>query len=229
MQKFLYLFSLLLFSSSLFAQNELSETSHKLLGANVAGYQVNIPFGKEVVSAAWESYAKDFGRSEPTQDHKTYQTTFKPSIYNKEVLVFAQITGDKTSSKLWAAIDPQGIPKDTLKLLQDEMRDFVYGFNIKVRKDAAQKKIDESEQAATYLSKEYEELKRDERKNQRNYEKTNERIVKYEQELVELRQDSNQYNQNLQQLSVKLDSVYSELEKIKSMVELYKQKMEGIE
>lgn len=211
------------------AQNEISEQSHKVLGAEVKGFEVNIPFGEKMVKAIWEDYAKDFGRSEMAVNHMSYQTTFKPNIYPKEILFFAQIKGNTSQSSLWGGIDPQGIPKDTLVLLQAELKTFVYNFNLKVRTTAAQKQIDQSEQAATYLSKEFESLKRDERRNEKNLEKTNEKIVRYEKELIALRSDSGNYVQNLSLLATKLDSLNMELEKVKGMVELYKRKLEGIE
>ena len=229
MRKALYFIIFLALHFQLFAQNEISSSTHKVLGANVDGYEVNIPFGKAMVRPIWDSYAKRFGRSEPTADYMSYQSVYDADLYDKEVLLFAKLSGDETSSKLWAGIDPQGVPKDTLKRLQDDMREFVYNFNIRVRKDMAQKKIDQSEQAATYLSKEFESLKRDERKNERNLLRTNERIVKYEHLLVGLRQDSITYNKNLKSLAVELDSAYLELEKVKNMVELYKQQLEAID
>jgi len=211
------------------AQNELTQTSHKVLGADVPGYKVNIPFGKSAINDAWKEYAKPFGRNEPAQSHMTYQSVFKPSIYDKEVLIFAKIEGDNIQGSLWMGIDPQGIPKEKLELLQNELKPFVYDFNLKVRTDAAQKRIDESEQAATYLSKQYETLKREARRNQRNYQKTNDKIERYELELITLRSDSILYEQNIVRLDAKLDSMYSEIEKIKAMVALYKNQMETID
>ena len=211
------------------AQNELSSSTHKVLGAEVDGYQVNIPFSKSFIQKQWDQYAKFLGRNEPAANHLAYQAVFKPTIYDKEILFFAEITGGDAQGALWAGIDPQGVPKDTLKMLQKELKDFVYQFNVSVRKAAAQNKINESEQAATYLSREFEQLKREERRETRNYERNNERIQKYEQELIEMRADSILYEKNIAQLTVKLDSMNIELEKVKKMVELYQQKLEAIE
>jgi hypothetical protein len=229
MNKFKYLIPLIFIAHLASAQNEITMQTHKVLGAEVKGYEVNIPLGVALVKTVWETYSKDFGRSELAANHMSYQTPFKPDIYPKEILFFAQINGNSASARFWGGIDPQGIPKDTLALLQAELKTFVYGFNLKVRTNAAQKKIDESEQAATFLSKEFEMLKRDERKNERSLEKTNEKIIGYEQELVELRTDSSTYIQTLSKLSTKLDSLSTELDKVKGMVDLYKQKLEDIE
>lgn len=97
-----------------------------------------------------------------------------------------------------------------------------------MRTDLAQKKIDESEQVATYLSKEYESLKSRERRNQKGFQRTNERITSYEQKLKELRTDSTQYYQKLESLSNSIDSLYIELEKVKAMVQTYKEKLQEI-
>jgi len=220
---------ILLFSiSPLFAQYQTVGSAHNLLGVDVEGYEVDLPFSKEKAQNSWKEYAKDFGRSEDTQNHKTYQTTFRTDIYVEEVLIFSQITGNTEKSVLWMGIDPQGIPKEIYPELQKAVEEFVYNFNLKMRTDLAQKKIDESEQAATYLSKEFEDLKRDERKNQKNYERTNEKILEYEQELEELRNDSTQYVQTLENLKNSIDSLYSEIEKVKSVVEVYKEKLKEI-
>lgn len=210
------------------AQFQTVSKEHYLLGVDVEGYEIDLPFSKEKTEESWKKYAKDFGKSEETQDHKTYQTTFRADIYSEEILVFSQIKGNKEHSTIWAGIDPQGIPKDVYPELQKAMEEFIYNFNIKMRTDLAQKKIDESEQAATYLSKEFESLKKDERKNQKNFDKTNERIISYEEKLKELRSDSSQYSQNLQSLKTSIDSLYIELEKVKSIVETYKKRLEDI-
>ncbi|WP_296620646.1 hypothetical protein [Marivirga sp.] len=210
------------------AQFQTVATEHYLLGVDVKGYEINLPFSKEKTEESWKDYAKAFGKSEETQSHKTYQTKFRTDIYPNDILVYSQIKGNKEQSTIWAGIDPQGIPKDIYPDLQKAMEEFIYNFNIKMRTDLAQKKIDESEQAATYLSKEFESLKKDERKNQRDFDKTNERISSYEEKLKELRGDSTQYSQNLQSLKTSIDSLYLELEKVKSIVETYKQKLEDI-
>lgn len=217
-----------LFSFSVLGQFKTVESSHYLLGVDVLGYEVDLPFGKAIAEDSWKTYAKSFGKSDETNKHQSYQTTFRPAIYAKEVLIFTQITGNSTQSKLWAGIDPQGVPKETYPQLQSALEEFVYGFNIKLRTDAAQKQIDESEQAATFLSKNYEDLKRDERKADRNQEQTNAKIVQYEQKLTEFRSDSTTYAIELQTLGVKLDSLNTELEKIKKVVEVYRQKLAEI-
>ncbi|WP_375579674.1 hypothetical protein ABWH96_00945 [Marivirga tractuosa] len=204
-----------------FAQFQTVATEHYLLGVDVKGYEIDLPFSKEKSEDSWKEYSKDFGKSEETQSHKTYQTTFRTDIYANDILIYSQINGNKEQSTIWAGIDPQGIPKDIYSELQNAMEEFIYKFNIKMRTDFAQKKIDESEQAATYLSKEFENLKKDERKNQRNFDKTNEK-------LVELRSDSTQYSQNLQSLKTSIDSLYIELEKVKAIVETYKKRLEEI-
>lgn len=211
-----------------FAQFQTVATEHYLLGVDVKGYEIDLPFSKEKTEESWKEYAKDFGKSEETQLHKTYQTKFRTDIYANELLIYSQIKGNKEKSTIWAGIDPQGIPKDVYPELQKAMEEFIYNFNIKMRTDLAQKKIDESEQAATYMSKEFESLKKDERKNQKNLEKTNERIVSYEEKLMELRGDSTQYSQNLQSLKSSIDSLYIELEKVKAIVETYKKNLEEI-
>ena len=84
-----YLFPLFFIVHLASAQNELSEQTHKVLGAEVKGYEVNIPFGIKLVKAVWEDYAKEFGRSEEAVDHLSYQTVFKETLYPKEVLFFS--------------------------------------------------------------------------------------------------------------------------------------------
>lgn len=210
------------------AQFQTIASEHYLLGVNVEGFEIDLPFSKSEVEDSWKEYSKELGKSEETQSHKTYQSTFRTDIYTEEVLIFSQIKGNKEQSTIWAGIDPQGIPKDVYPKLQSALEEFIYNFNIKMRTDLAQEKIDESEQAATFLSKEFESLKKDERRNQKNLEKANERILSYEERMKSLRKDSAQYSQNLKQLKGSLDSLYQELEKVKSLVESYKQRMEEI-
>ncbi|SMG52121.1 hypothetical protein SAMN05661096_03866 [Marivirga sericea] len=229
MLRYILIFAFLIFNINLsLAQFQTIATKHYLLGVDVAGYEIDLPFSKEKADESWKSYAKSFGKSEETQSHKSYQTNFRTDIHSDQILIFSQIKGNKEQSAIWAGIDPQGIPKDVYPELQKALEEFIYNFNIKMRTDLAQKKIDESEQAATYLSKEFESLKKDERKNQNNLEKTNERISSYEEKLRELRSDSTAYSQNLQGLKVSIDSLYMELEKVKSIVETYRTRMEEI-
>jgi hypothetical protein len=210
------------------AQFRTLATEHYLLGVDVKGFEIDLPFSKEKAEESWKNYAKEFGRSEETQSHKTYQSTFRTDLYAEEILIYSQIKGNKEQSTIWVGIDPQGIPKNVYPELQKALEEYVYNFNIKMRTDQAQKKIDESEQAATYLSKEFESLKSEERRNAKNLERTNERIISYEEKLVDLRSDSTQYTQNLKGLKASIDSLYTELEKVKSIVELYKNRMEEI-
>ncbi|WKV13250.1 hypothetical protein [Marivirga harenae] len=229
MLRFILLSAFLLFNLNFSsAQFQTVESQHYLLGVDVKGFEIILPFSKEKTEESWKVYAKEFGKSEETQAHKTYQTTFRTDIYSEEVLIYSQVKGNNEQSTIWAGIDPQGIPKDVYPELQNALEEFIYNFNIKMRTDLAQKKIDESEQAATYLSKEFESLKKDERNNQKGFEKTNEKINSYEEKLTELRTDSTQYSENLQNLKTSIDSLYIELEKVKSMVETYKKKLEEI-
>ncbi|MGM0580113.1 MAG: hypothetical protein ACQETL_05505 [Bacteroidota bacterium] len=229
MLRFIVFSALIIFNINFsFAQFQTVATEHYLLGVDVEGHEIDLPFSKEKTEESWKEYAKDFGKSEETQSHKTYQTTFKTDIYAEEILIFSQITGNKEQSTIWAGIDPQGIPKDIYPKLQEEMEQFVYDFNINMRRNHAQKKIDESEQAATYLSKEFESLKKDERKTLKNQERTNSRIESYEEKLVGLRKDSTQNAQKLEKLSVEIDSLYIEIEQIKKVMESFRQKMDDI-
>lgn len=229
MQRFIILSVFLIFNINLsFAQFQTVATEHYLLGVDVEGYEIDLPFSKEKTEESWKEYANDFGKSEETQSHKTYQTTFKTDIHAEELLIYSQIEGNKEQSTIWIGIDPQGIPKDIYPKLQKEIEQFVYHFNIKMRRNHAQKKIDESEQAASYLSKEYESLKKDERKTQSKQERTNSRIESYEEKLVDLRKDSAQDAQQLETLSSEIDSLYIEIEKIKKVMETFRQKMDEI-
>lgn len=229
MLRFIVFSALLIFNVNLsFAQFQTVATEHYLLGVDVEGYEIDLPFSKEKTEESWKEYAKDFGKSEDTQSHKTYQTTFKTDIYTEEILIFSQITGNKEQSTIWVGIDPQGIPKDIYPKLQEEMERFVYDFNINMRRNQAQKKIEESEQAATYLSKEFESLKKDERRTLKNQERTNSRIKSYEEKLVQLRKDSTQNAQKLEKLSIETDSLYIEIEQIKKVMETFRQKMDDI-
>jgi hypothetical protein len=229
MLRFIIFSALLIFNINFStAQFQTVATKHYLLGVDVEGYQIDLPFSKEKAVDSWKDYSKDFGKSEETQSHNTYQTTFKADIHPEDVLIYSQITGNKEQSTIWVGIDPQGIPKDIYPKLKEEMEQFVYDFNIQMRRNHAQKKIDESEQAATYLSKEFESLKKDERKTLKNQERTNSRIQSYEEKLVQLRKDSTQNALKLESLSIKADSLYIELEQIKKVMESFRQKMDEI-
>ncbi|WKK76816.2 hypothetical protein QYS49_05985 [Marivirga salinae] len=229
MLRFIIFSTLLIFKiNSSIAQYQTVATEHYLLGVDVEGYEINLPFSKEKVEESWKEYADAFGKSEETQSHITYQTLFKEDVYSEDVLIYSQIKGNKEQSTIWTGIDPQGIPKDIYPKLQKEMEQFVYDFNIYMRRNQAQKKIDESEQAASYLSKEYESLKKDERKTQSSQERTNSRIQSYEEKLVEYRKDSTENAQKLETLSSEIDSLYVEIEKIKKVMETFRQKMDGI-
>lgn len=229
MLRFIILSAILIFNINLSsAQFQTVATEHYLLGVDVEGYEIELPFSKEKTEESWKEYSNNFGKSEETQSHKTYQTTFKTDIHPEEVLIYSEIKGNKEQSTIWVGIDPQGIPKEIYPKLQKEMEQFVYDFNIQMRRNQAQKKIDESEQAATYLSKEYESLKKDERKTKDNQERTNSRIQSYQEKLVELRKDSTQNAQKLESLSVEIDSLYIEIEKIKKVMETFRQKMDEI-
>ncbi|PTB96530.1 hypothetical protein C9994_07005 [Marivirga lumbricoides] len=225
----IFLSAILLINLEVIAQGQVLQKPHYLLGMDVQGYEIGLPFSKSEADLAWNTYSKSWGRSEATHGHKSYETVFVESVYGEKVLLFSEITGDAKSSKVWAGIDPQGIPKETYPKLQKEMADYVYGFYIKMRKDAAQKQIDDAERAASFLSKSYEELKREERKDLKNQEKNNQKIQQYEMELKQMRQDSVAYIKSLEVINVKLDSVYVEAEKVKKLVELYKAKLEEIE
>lgn len=210
------------------AQNNIIESAHKLSGAEVIGYSVEIPFNKSLTESAWKSYAKPFGKSDNMQGHNAYETIFNPAIYNNNTLIFVTIDGNEQSSSIWAGIDAQGIPKDVYPDLKNALKDYVYDFYIKMRLDAAQKQIDDSEKVASLLSKSYEDLKREERKNLRNQEKNQLKIEKFEKELIEMRQDSANYLITLETLDAKQDSVNVEIEKINKLVAAYKEKLKEI-
>lgn len=229
MLRLIILSTFLIFNISLsHAQFKTITTEHYLLGVDVEGYEIDLPFSKVKTEESWKEYAKNFGKSEETQSHKTYQANFRDDIYAEDVLIYSQITGNKEQSTIWVGIDPQGISKEIYPKLQKEMEQFVYDFNLQMRRNQAQKKIEESEQAASYLSKEYESLKKDERRTLNNQEKTNSRIQSYEEKLVQLRKDSIQNAQKLEILTVKTDSLYIEIEKIKKVMETFRLKMEDI-
>lgn len=229
MLRSIILSTILVFSSTLsFAQFNTVATEHYLLGVDVQGYEIDLPFSKEKTEESWREYANDFGKSEETQSHNTYEANFRNELYAEEILIYSQIKGNKEQSTIWVGIDPQGIPKDVFPELQKEMEQFVYDFNIKMRRTQAQKKIDQSEQAASYLSKEYESLKKDQRKREKYQEKTNDRIQSYQEKLMELREDSTQNTEKLESLSVEIDSLYIEIEQIKKVMETFRQNMDEI-
>jgi hypothetical protein len=213
----------------LLAQNIPVESSHRLSGAEVAGFTIELPFTKALTEAGWKNYAKSFGRSDNMQGHSAYETVFNPAIYNNKTLIFVAIAGSEQQSNIWAAIDAQGIPKDVYPELKAALKSYIFDFYIKMRVDAAQKQIDDSEKVASLLSKTYEEFKREERKNLREQEKNQLKIEKYEQELVQMRIDSANYISTVESLSFKLDSVNIEVEKIKNLVSTYKEKLKEIE
>ena len=90
MQKFVIAIALIFSSFQLaFAQFQTVKSSHYLLGVDVEGYQIDLPFSKDKSKEAWKAYAKGFGKSEATNSHQSYQTTFATSVYEKEVLIFS--------------------------------------------------------------------------------------------------------------------------------------------
>ncbi len=224
----IYTFSILLIGHSLMAQSTITESTHKLSGAEVMGYQIDIPFNKSHTEIAWNSYSKSFGKADIMQLHLTYETVFNPSIYNQKTLLFVAINGDAKNSNIWAGIDAQGIPKDIYPNLKAALKDYLYDFYLKIRLDAAQKQIDDSEKVASMLSESYEDLKRDERKNLRAQEKNQLKIEKYEKELIQMKQDSVNYISTLEILDAKQDSVNLEIEKIKKLVATYKDRLKEI-
>lgn len=226
-----YIFGLVFIITSTIAvaQQKVTPETHTVLGVPIDGNEIAIPFSEKFTREAWLDYTKDKGKPETTQGHLGYEgDLWKPS-YSGKLLFFAQLKGDDNTTTLWTGLDPQGVPKAEYDRLQKEVTKYTYDFYIKIRKDAVQKEIDEAEQATAYLSKEFEKLKRDERRTERKYTSTNEKIVSYEQELVSLRSDSAQYLNHLNTLEVKIDSAYKELEKVKQVIELKKQKLESIE
>lgn len=229
MLRFIILTAFVIFGSSAsFAQFQTVATEHYLLGVDVKGFEIEIPFAKEKTEAKWKVYAKSFGKSETTSQHNTYQSVFKAEVYAEQVLIYSQIKGDAKQSSIWVGIDPQGIPKDIYPQILEKLEQFVYDFNISMRREDAQKLIDESEQAASYLSKEFETLKNEERRREKSQERTEKRIESYEQKLVELRADSTQNSNRLETLSIKTDSLYLEIEKIKGVMEVFRKRMEDI-
>lgn len=215
-------------SHLLLAQNSIRESAHKLSGADVAGYEIDIPFAKKETEIAWKSYSKSFGRADNMQLHLAYEAIFNPAIYNEKSLIFVAISVKGENSNIWAGIDAQGIPKDIYPDLKAALKDYVYEFYLKIRLDAAQKQIDDSEKVASLLSESNEDLKRDERKNLRAQEKNQLKIEKYEQELIQMRLDSAHYKSTLETLQVKQDSVNVEIEKIKKLVSIYKDRLKEI-
>ncbi len=224
----IYTFSILLMGHSLIAQSTITESTHKLSGAEVMGYEIEIPFNKSHTEIAWNSYSKSFGKADIMQLHLTYETVFNPSIYNQKTLIFVAINGDGETCKIWAGIDAQGIPKDIYPNLKVALKDYLYDFYLKIRLDAAQKQIDDSEKVASLMSKSFEDLKREERKNLRNQEKNQLKIEKYEKELIQMRQDSVNYISTLEILDAKQNSVNLEIEKIKKLVATYKDRLKEI-
>ncbi len=223
-----YTLSLLSISHLMQAQSAMVESAHKLSGAQVSGYEIEIPFNKKQTEIAWNTYSKLFGRGDEMQMHTSYETVFNPAIYNEKSLIFVQISGIGENCLIWAGMDAQGVPKDIYPDLKDALKDYLYNFYLKIRLDAAQKQIDDSEKVASLLSKSYEDLKREERKNLRDQAKNQLKIEKYEQELIQMRLDSAIYLSTLKILDAKQDSVNLDIEKIKNLVSTYKEKLKEI-
>lgn len=229
MKKRFILLSLCLVSITYIAwQNDIEAETRKILGAEVNGFKLRLDDDKALVETLWNEFAKEWGKPEKSKDYQVYET----NPWKEPTIIYTfhlQISKRPGHTALWLGLDPEKIKRDEYADRSAKVKDILREFGRSVTLYKIQKQIEEAEQATAFLSKQYDQLKKNERTTAKNQELNLERLEKYKKDVITLQTDSAKYVTKMSELSTSIDSVYKEMEALKKIMEMQRERLKKVE
>lgn len=219
----------LLLTSLAQAQNA-QPSSRKILGPNIQGYTLQLRYTQDKITGYWKDFMDDRAHAEAdTKGYMTYKGNIWPELHGTEsVILYSRISATQDSCKLWAGADPQGIGKEARDSIQDKTGELLKEFFWYVEKAEIQRLIRESEKATAYVSKQYDKLRKQERKLKEAKEDNSDKLSKYRDYVDNLVKDSATIYQDYDETKHKADSTYKVLENLRQIMEEHRKRVEEL-
>lgn len=194
-----------------------------VLEKDMEGFSASLNADKAKVEDQWLKYLKTFGK-----------VNKKNSVVNLSAIVMggfspsenihSTIKGNSASCKIWWGIekeDDSEAYQEKLKFLNIRLTYFVYQF----MQQELQEQLKESERAAKYTGKTYQDLINENNKLEKDIFKISKRKQKLEQKILELDNLAEELTLQTEINKVKKEKAYEDLEKINKVLESNKQKL----
>lgn len=145
--KFTILSFLVLFHVSLLAQKvTVKNRDEKVNGDTAEGFATELEGKKEEVTAAWNKFLRDFGKSKQGLVTVISQPTLGGTAYKTGVL-YANVKGSGETAEVWLGIKEAEWQVNDISIVKKDIEKEVYQFGVKFYKDKIQAQIDEAVRA----------------------------------------------------------------------------------
>ncbi len=164
MKRFFVLATLVVFSSTAFAQKVIvSKRSDRVKSENAEGYSSDLDAKADDVRTSLGRFMKEAGKTKNTGDVITVnEPVINGTVYMKGIL-YATVAGSDLKTRVWIGLIPGEWNPSDVETATKEIEQMVYRFGIKYYRDGIQKQIDEAQQASDAVDKQAQRLTNEEK------------------------------------------------------------------
>jgi hypothetical protein len=159
MKRFFVLATLVVFSSTVFAQKVIvSKRSERVKNESAEGYSADLDAKADDVRTSLGRFMKEAGKTKNTGDIITVnEPVINGTVYMKGIL-YATVAGSDVKTRVWIGLLPGEWNSTEVETVNKDIEQLVYRFGIKYYRDVIQKQIDEAQQASDAVAKQAQRL-----------------------------------------------------------------------
>ncbi len=202
--------------------------TYKVNGSDAAGYATTLEGKRDDVSAAWNKFIKDFGKSKTGVGYTAITEPALGGTVYKKGTIYADVKEKGESTQVWLGLKDDEWEVNDIDIVKRDLEKEVYRFGIKFYKDKIQAQIDEAVRAHEATTRQSQRLVNQNKdltiqlgNNEQEKVKLEERIKSNELEHLVLLQ-------KLENNKLAQDSVAQVGEKIKKVIEMHKERQQKV-
>ncbi|RLD22092.1 MAG: hypothetical protein DRI71_07980, partial [Bacteroidetes bacterium] len=157
-QIIVFLFAVLV-TNSLFAQSyKIKEESQRVNNKKYAGVSSHVDGGFEKVEDFWLAYIKENGKVRRKRNYYQLTEFNVKDLANDSVTYLTRVVNKDSSGLIWLAPLAKNLSEENIKALNGDSEKILKLATRAFYIDVVQKKIDQSEDAAIFVSKNHQKL-----------------------------------------------------------------------
>lgn len=225
MKRFFVLATLVVFSSTVFAQKVIvTKRSERIKNESAEGYSSDLDAKAEDVRAQLNRFMKEAGKTKTNDDVITVnEPVVNGTVYMTGIL-YATVAGSDVKTRVWIGILPGEWNASEVEGVTKEIEQLVYRFGIKYYKDVIQKQIDEAQQAADAVTKQAQKTTNEGESLNRKLKANDDEKVRLEKALEANKLEDLVLKQKIINNKKSLDSLVVAGSTIKTMIDSHKER-----
>ncbi|HZY78633.1 MAG TPA: hypothetical protein VFE50_03865 [Cyclobacteriaceae bacterium] len=225
MKRILLLATLIIFSSTVFAQKVVvSKRTEKVKNENAEGYASDLDAKSDDVRASLGKFMKEAGKTKNTGDMITVNEPVVNGVVYMKGILYATVAGSDVKTRVWIGIIPGEWNASEVETATKDIEQMVYRFCIRFYKDKIQEQIDEAQRASDAVDKQAQRLTSEGKSLSNKLQNNDEEKIRLEKALEANKLEDLVLKQKIVNNKKSQDSIAQAGVKIKQVIEMHKER-----